>query len=127
MLAAKSLNADNRVLLVSQDEALCAALSEGLWAYEATSFLAHDFVGSENEAGQPILISDKCDAVNAAKYVVLADGKWRDSALDFDRAFYLFTPEQIDGARNAWRALAQKGDVTPRYWKQDGGRWVDGP
>jgi len=36
-----------------------------------------------------------------------------------------FPPEQTDNARSAWRTL---GDgVERRYWKQDGGKWVQGP
>ncbi|VAV94386.1 DNA polymerase III chi subunit [hydrothermal vent metagenome] len=127
MLASKSLDAGNRVLLVSQDEALCAALSDALWQQGATSFLAHDFAGSDNESAQPILISDQCQAANNAKYIVLTDGEWRDETLGFERAFFLFTPQHIDEARTAWRMLSAMEDVTPRYWKQDGGRWVEGP
>ncbi len=127
MLAGKSLEAGKRVLLVSQDEARCAALGNALWSDDPASFLAHDFAGSERQADQPILISEQCDAANGASYIILSDGQWRDAALAFERAFFLFTAEQIDNARNAWRDLAAKDDVTPRYWKQDGGRWVEGP
>ncbi len=127
MLASKSLDAGNHVLLVSQDEVLCAALSDALWQHHPTSFLAHDFAGSGNEAAQPILISDRCQAANNAKYIVLVDGEWRDEALGFERIFFLFTSQQIDGARTAWRALSAREDANPRYWKQDGGRWVEGP
>ena len=127
MLASKSLEAGKRVLLVSQDEARCAALGNALWSDDPASFLAHDFAGSERQADQPILISEQCDAANGASYIILSDGQWRDAALAFERAFFLFTAEQIDNARNAWRDLAAKDDVTPRYWKQDGGRWVEGP
>lgn len=127
MLAGKSLEAGKRVLLVSQDEARRAALGKALWSDVPVSFLAHDFAGSESEADQPILISEQCDPANGASYIILSDGQWRDPALTFERAFFLFTAEQIDNARSAWRELAAKDDVTPRYWKQDGGRWVEGP
>ena len=127
MLADKSLKAGQRVLIVSQSESQRHAISAGLWAYEPTSFLAHDFAGSEQEADQPILISEQCVANNAAKFIVIADGHWRDEALQADRAFYLFTADEIDGARSAWRQLSDQADVTPRYWKQDGGRWAEGP
>jgi len=127
MLAGKSLEAGRRVLVVSQDKAGSAALSSALWKQEPASFLAHDFAGSEQEAHQPILISDRCEAANGARYVLLSDGQWRDDALKFERAFYLFTAMEIDAARAAWRDLSGREDVTPRYWKQDGGRWVEGP
>jgi len=127
MLADKSLKAGARVFVVSQDEKQCGALSDALWTHDPTSFLAHDFAGSEQEEHQPILISDQCKAANGAKYIVLGDGEWRDEALAFERAFFLFTGQNIDNARAAWRALSDKENVIPRYWKQDGGNWVEGP
>lgn len=127
MLAGKCLQAEARVLLVSRDVIQCAAISKALWTDDPASFLAHDFAGSDQEVDQPILISDRCEAANGATFVILSDGLWRDEALQFDRAFLLFTAEEIDGARATWRDLSAKDDVTPRYWKQDGGRWVEGP
>ncbi len=127
MLASKSLDVGKKLLLLAQDEARCAALSQALWSDDPASFLAHDFAGSERQADQPILISDQCDPANGASYIILSDGLWRDEALAFERAFFLFTADQIDHARTVWRELAAREDVTPRYWKQDGGRWVEGP
>ena len=127
MLASKSLDVGKRLLLLAPDEAHCAALSDALWSAEPASFLAHDFAGSERQADQPILISDQCEPANGASYIILSDGQWRDEALGFERAFLLFSAEQIDGARTVWRQLTAREDVTPRYWKQDGGRWVEGP
>ncbi|ASK88103.1 DNA polymerase III subunit chi [Sphingorhabdus sp. SMR4y] len=127
MLASKSLDVGKRLLLLAPDEDRCATLSDALWSADPVSFLAHDLAGSEQEADQPILISDRCEAANGASYIVLSDGLWRDGALDFERAFFLFTPDQIDHARTVWRDMTARADVTPRYWKQDGGRWVEGP
>ncbi len=127
MLASKSLDVGKRLLLLAQGEASCAALSDALWCAEPASFLAHDFGGSERQTEQPILISGQCEPANGATYVILSDGQWRDEALTFERAFFLFTAEQIDHARTIWRQLSANELVTPRYWKQDGGRWVEGP
>ena len=126
-LAEKCLSAGQKLLLVSQDEERRKSFSQALWKGSATSFLAHDYAGSDAEADQPILISDNCKTANGARYVMLSDGQWRDQALDFDRAFFLFTADEIEAARSAWRSLSEKEDVEPRYWKQDGGRWVEGP
>jgi DNA polymerase-3 subunit chi len=127
MLAGKSLDVGKRLLLLSQDEAGRAALSDALWNAEPASFLAHDFVGSIRQTEQPILISDQCEPANGASYIILSDGRWRDEALTFERAFFLFTADQIDHARTIWRQLAANEVVTPRYWKQDDGRWIEGP
>jgi len=127
LLAGKALDLGKRILLLVGDEGGCASLSDALWSAQPASFLAHDIAGSERQADQPILISDSCDPANGASYIILADGQWRDEALAFERAFFLFSAEQIDHARTVWRQLAASEDVTPRYWKQDGGRWVEGP
>ena len=127
MLAGKVLDVGKRLLLLAQDEAGRVALGDALWSAEPASFLAHDFGGSERQTEQPILISDQCEPANGASYIILSDGQWRDEALNFERAFFLFTAEQIDHARTIWRQLSANEVVTPRYWKQDGGRWVEGP
>ena len=127
MLAAKCLDADAKVLLVSGAEEQRVGLSKALWTHDAASFLAHDFAGSEKEEHQPILVSKDCNAPNGATFIVLADGQWREQALGFERAFFLFTGDEIAEARRAWRDLTANDAVTPRYWKQDGGRWVEGP
>ena len=126
-LAEKCLSAGQKLLLVSQDEERRKSFSQALWKGSATSFLAHGYAGSDSETDQPILISDNCKAVNKAEYIMLSDGQWRDEALTFDRAFFLFTADEIKAARSAWRNLVEKENVEPRYWKQDGGRWVEGP
>lgn len=127
MLAEKCLAARERLLLVTEEEAARESLSKALWTASSTSFLAHGQSGTEEERHQLILISNNCDAGNDANFVMLADGIWREEALKFDRAFYLFSGNEIDAARSAWRALSEDDSVEPRYWKQDGGRWVEGP
>ena len=127
VLAQKTLDSGQRMLLVSAFEEQQEKLSTALWDAGPTSFLAHEIAGKGRDDIQPILISATCDAPNGAHYIALADGEWRDDALAFERAFFLFTPEQIDNARAAWRFLSTKEGVEPRYWKQDGGRWVQGP
>ena len=127
VLAQKTLDSGNFLLVVSDDFEQIERISAGLWAAKPESFLAHGLAGGEDDARQPILIADDCAATNGAKFVALCDGEWRDDALGFDRVFYLFTPDNIDDARTAWRALSQNDDVTPRYWKQEDGRWLEGP
>ncbi|MEP2989376.1 MAG: DNA polymerase III subunit chi [Parasphingorhabdus sp.] len=127
VLASKCLDADVKILIISDDGDQRTKLSGALWGHSATSFLANDFSGSEQEAHQPILISNECHPANAAEFILITDGKWRRAALDFKRTFYLFTDEKITEARTAWRELSANSNVTPRYWKQDGSRWVEGP
>lgn len=127
MLASKCFEADAKLLLVSRDEDQRGRLSKALWSFSPTSFLAHDLGGSEYEQHQPILLSEDCKASNGASFILIADGNWRSGALDFDRAFFLFTEEKISDARITWRELTAKENVVPRYWKQQDGRWMEGP
>ncbi len=125
-LAQRVLDGGGRLLIVS-DSAHLDVISAALWTSKADSFLAHAKAGEGDDSKQPILLSHEPDAGNLAKFIALADGVWRDEALTFDRIFNLFPPSQTDNARIAWRALGEREDVERRYWKQDGGRWVQGP
>ena len=111
-------------LLVVAEEAQLARLDEQLWTYAADSFLPH---GRERPEAQPILLSTGTEAPNGARCIALADGQWREQALEFERAYYFFDSSGLDDARGLWRTLKAKPEVEPRYWKQEGGRWVEGP
>jgi DNA polymerase III subunit chi len=125
-IAQRVLDGGGRLLVVGGSAQL-DAISAALWNAKPDSFLAHAKAGDNDDSIQPILLSSEPVAANLAKFIALADGIWRDEALEFDRAFYLFPPDSTDNARTAWRALGEKEDVERRYWKQDGGKWVQGP
>ncbi len=125
VIAQRVLDDDGRLLIVSDDSAQLDAISSALWAAKADSFLAHNMAEEGEDTLQPILLSDNAEAANKARYVVIADGNWRPIEKDFDRIFYLFPPSHTDNARAAWRSLSE--GVERRYWKQDGGKWVQGP
>lgn len=117
-----------RLLVVADDEPLLARLDRRLWDYAPPSFLPHGREGGDDDTRQPILLSAGIVAANGARNVALVDGRWRDAALHFDRAFYLFDAERLDEARFSWRTLASRDDVTRKFWKQDeGGKWREGP
>ena len=127
VLAANSLKAGQRMLVVSSDEAQRTAVSQALWSHAPESFLAHGEAGGEHDARQPVLLSETVEASNGAKFVALADGAWRDGLDAFERVFLLFGPAEIDGARATWRMLGEREDVERKFWVQDGGRWRPGP
>lgn len=126
-IAQRVVDSGARLLVVASDPEKLASISEGLWQSSPTSFLAHGRADEERADIQPILLSSVCEALNGAKHIALADGLWRDEALGFERAFYFFDAETIDGARQSWRALSRNEDVTPRFWRQEGRKWVQGP
>ena len=122
-LAEKILERDGRLLIVASDEAQLAKLDRMLWDLQPTDFLPHGVAGGSNDARQPILLSTTPDAPNVARNVLIADGEWRDAALAYDRAFYLFDDATLEGARLAWKLLAGREGVERRYWAQEEGRW----
>lgn len=123
-IAAKVVEGGGRLLIVSAREDQRVAIDRLLWTYNAESFLPHAQVGAGDDTLQPVLLAPGVDAANAARYVALIDGRWRDEALDFDRAFHFFEDDHIQPARAAWKGLAGRDGVERRYWKQtDSGRW----
>ena len=125
-IAQRVLDGGGRLLVVG-DAAQLDAISAALWNYKPDSFLAHAKTGDGDDSIQPILLSSEPIAANLAGFIAIADGIWRDEALEFDRAFYLFPPDSTDNARTAWRSLGESEGVERHYWKQDGGKWVQGP
>jgi DNA polymerase-3 subunit chi len=95
-----------------------------LWDQGPSSFLPHALVGGSDDARQPILLSTGTDAPNLARNLLIADGQWREAALTYDRAFYLFDAASLEGARLAWKLLAGRDGVDRRYWASEDGRWV---
>jgi DNA polymerase-3 subunit chi len=123
-LAEKLLAQEDRLLVIAKDEALLARLDRMLWDHGPASFMPHGLAGSVEDARQPILLSTTADAPNLARNLLIADGEWREAALTFDRAFYLFGSTTLEGARLAWKLLSGREGVDRRYWKQDeSGRW----
>jgi DNA polymerase-3 subunit chi len=120
----QSLLAKGEKLLVVAEEERLARLDEQLWTYAPDSFIPH---GRANPEAQPVLLSAGTEAANGARCIALADGKWREEALGFERAYYFFDGSGLDEARALWRSLKANAEVEPRYWKQEGGRWVEGP
>ena len=125
-LAEKVLAQDSRLLIVAEDETLLAKLDRMLWDQGSASFLPHALAGGADDARQPILLSTSPDAPNLARNMLIADGQWREAALSYDRAFYLFDKDALEGARLAWKLLAGREGVDRHFWAQDeDGRWVE--
>lgn len=125
-LATRILADDGRLLIVADDEAFLARLDRLLWDQGAASFLPHAIAGGADDARQPILLATTPDTPNLARNLAIADGVWREAALGFDRAFYLFDSATLDAARLAWKLLAGRDSVDRHYWAQDEDRrWIE--
>ncbi len=70
------------------------------------------------------MLSPRCEAVNQARYLVLADGAWRDGAETFERVFLLFGEGGTEAARGIWRQFDGREDVERSYYAQEQGKWV---
>jgi len=127
LLARATLNAGERLLVVSSDPAALERIDDALWESQPEAFLAHGRVDAPHAARQPVLLSDRVEPVNGARFVAFADGQWRGEAETFERVFLLFGEAEIDGARACWRMLGEKEGADRRFWKQDGGKWREGP
>jgi DNA polymerase-3 subunit chi len=123
-IAGKLMNQDGRMLVVAADEAFLGRLDRLLWDQGKTSFLPHALAGGADDARQPILLSTTIDAPNGARNLLIADGEWREAALTFDRAFYLFDNDTLEAARLAWKLLAGRDEVERRYWALEAGKWT---
>ena len=127
MLARKTRQAGQRLLVVSSDPEQLAAISEALWHSAPEAFLANGMAGGPHDARQPILLSGEVLNANDAAFLLFADGQWRNPGEGFARVMLLFNAATIDGARGTWRVLGKAEGIERRYWKQDNGRWVEGP
>ncbi len=124
------MGAGERLLVVSEDAAQLGRISEALWTRLPETFLAHGMAGGAHDARQPILLSHEPVPANGARYLALADGVWREFAEGSEsaaRVFLLFPPERIDDARATWRMLGKREGAERKYWRQDGGKWLEGP
>ena len=124
-LGGKLVADGQRLLVVAADEALLARLDRLLWDEGATSFVPHGLAGTGDDAAQPILLSQGTDAPNLARNLLIADGEWREAALGYDRAFYLFDAASLEAARLARKLLAGREGVERHYWAHVDGRWAE--
>lgn len=127
LLARAAAQAGERLLVVSADAEELGRVDSALWEKLPDAFLAHGVAGEGHESRQPILLAQEMEPANGARFVALADGQWRDEADRFERVFLLFGNEALDGARACWKMLGTREGVERRFWKQDGGRWREGP
>ncbi|CAH0497522.1 DNA polymerase III subunit chi [Novosphingobium sp. CECT 9465] len=125
LIARNTLAAGERLLVVSDDSAQLKRASEALWARLPETFLANGLATDPHADRQPILLSAEPDPLNGAKFMALADGVWREGS--FERVFLLFPPARIDDARGCWRMLGTREGLERRYWRQEQGKWKEGP
>jgi len=123
-LAGRLLADGQRLLIVARDEGMLARLDRQLWDQGPASFLPHGLAGGTDDSAQPVLLSTGADAPNLARNILIADGEWREAALGYDRAFYLFDTATLEGARLAWKLLSGREGIDRNYWALEQGSWI---
>jgi DNA polymerase-3 subunit chi len=127
LIARATRRGGERLLIVAEDEEMLANIGETLWQRLPDAFLANGMAGKPHASRQPVLLSQTCEAENGAGFIAFADGKWRDEGTAFARAFLLFGDATLDAARACWRQLGEREDVERHFWKQEDGKWREGP
>ncbi|RKF23175.1 DNA polymerase III subunit chi [Altericroceibacterium spongiae] len=127
LIARRTRQAGEKLLVVSSMGEQLEKIDRSLWEMIPDAFLAHGYAHASHAARQPLLLSQECTAPNAAQFIAFADGQWREEALQFDRAFLLFGDEQLEHARDCWRMLGKRKELQRRFWKQENGKWREGP
>lgn len=122
-IAEKVLADGERLLIVAEAAEQRARIDQLLWGHAPEAFLPHGVAEGESDALQPVLIAGAPDPGNGARFVAIVDGRWRDEALGFERAFHFFDEDRIAEARAAWKSLADRPGVERRYWKQTERGW----
>ena len=125
LLAAKVLEAGDRLVVVSGDAEQRAALSQALWERE-TAFLAHGMAGEPCEARQPLVLGGDCNTLSGAQTALIADGVWRAEAETFERVILLLAAEQTVDARQLWVTLESKGHAMRIFKQREDGGWREG-
>ena len=124
LIAERTIGAGEKLLVVASDEGQRAAMSRALWDSQPEAFLANGEAIAPHAARQPILLSADCQACNGARYLVLADGDWRDAADAFERVFLLFSDAGAPAAREVWRRFDGREDVRRSYYALEEGKWI---
>jgi DNA polymerase-3 subunit chi len=125
-LAAATLAAGERLLVVHGEAARFDGIAQALWGYRSDAFLANGVAGGAHDARQPVLLATTTEPVNGARFVALADGLWREDVLDgrFERVLLVFGEATVEAVRATWRALGKADGISRRFWKQEQGGWV---
>lgn len=124
LIAERTRGAGEKLLVVAEEEAQRAGIGSALWEAKPTAFLANGEASAAHSERQPILLSRACEAANGARYLVLADGAWREGAEAFERVFLLFGEAGLEAARALWRQFDGRDDIARSYYAQEDGKWA---
>lgn len=125
----RALSLGKRAVVLAGSTERVEALSAQLWTSDPNSFLPHGTEKDGNAEHQPVWLTAEDENPNKAEFVMLIDGRETANLGAFERCFEIFDgrdPDQVQRAREHWKAYKAAGhEVT--YWRQtDAGGWEKG-
>jgi len=119
-LLEKTLEAEERALVLAASDARVEALADVLWAYKNESWLPHGTVKDGFAGQQPIWLSTLDENANDATFLFLIDGAKSDHVGSYQRCFEMLDgndPDAVAAARGRWKMYKDVG-YTLAYWQQ---------
>ncbi len=127
VLIDRALGQGWRVAVRGTDPARMDWLDRKLWLGPDEQFLPHGLAGGPHDADQPVLLTCKAEAPNAATCLMAIDNAdvTPDETKALERVCILFdggNDQAVEQARAQWRTLTDAG-VSAQYWSEESGRW----
>ncbi len=124
----KTLERDQRAVVIAGSEERVEALNAHLWTYKDRSFLPHGTAKDGYGESQPVWLTEVDENPNSAQVLFLTDGATSERVGDFQFCALLFDGRDTaagERARRQWRGYKDSGHQVT-YWQQDDqGRWED--
>lgn len=125
-LLEKAVGAGFRIVLSAETPERVEMLNQLLWSYDPGSFLPHGSREDGPPEEQPIYLTTGTERPNAARLLVVTDGKWPDNAGEFERIVDIFDGNDaaaLEAARARWGSYKNQ-NFSMAYMKQnDAGGW----
>lgn len=115
-LARKAWAANNRVVLMAEDEAQLAELNAAMWTFSATDFLPHVLADDALAADTPILLTDSDEAElphTHKELLVNLSRRAPSHVARFERMIEVISSDEDDAAAGRKRYVAYKQQDYP--------------
>lgn len=113
-LVRKAWAANNRVVLLADDEAQLAELNAAMWTFSTTDFLPHVLAGDALAAHTPIILTDSDEAELPHKELLVnLSRRTPANAAQFERMIEVISSDEDDAAAGRKRYVAYKQQDYP--------------
>jgi DNA polymerase-3 subunit chi len=115
-LARKAWAANNRVVLMAEDDAQLAELNAAMWTFSATDFLPHVLAGDALAADTPIILTDNDEAElphTHKELLVNLSRRAPSHIAQFERMIEVISSDEDDAAAGRKRYVAYKQQDYP--------------